>query len=61
MVVRSQLTRNIAKLYPEIRDEIVTSFGDVLDLRGHGEVSAFTRVTMDSFQQRAQSGRVYQR
>ena len=44
--VRSQLTRNIARLYPEIKDEIVTAFDDVLDLRGNGEEPAFTRVAM---------------
>jgi hypothetical protein len=35
-VVRSQLTRNLQVLYADIRDEIVTSFDDVLDLRGDG-------------------------
>ena len=35
-VVRSQLTRSIGKLYPEIIDEVVTAFDEVLDLRGHG-------------------------
>ncbi|KAF8549327.1 cytochrome P450 [Imleria badia] len=34
-VVRSHLTRNLEVLYPEIRDEIVTSFAEVLDLRGN--------------------------
>ena len=43
-VVRSQLTRNIGKMYPEIRDEVVTAFDEVLDLRGHGEVSSFATV-----------------
>jgi hypothetical protein len=38
-VIRSQLTRNIGKVYPEIRDEVVTSFDEILDLRGYGEVS----------------------
>jgi hypothetical protein len=40
-VIRSQLTRNIGKVYPEIRDEVVTSFDEVLDLRGNGEKSFF--------------------
>jgi hypothetical protein len=40
-VIRSQLTRNIGKMYPEIRDEVVTAFDEVLDLRGYGEVSFF--------------------
>jgi hypothetical protein len=43
-VVRSQLTRNIGKMYPEIRDEVVTAFDEVLDLRGYGGESVFTRV-----------------
>ncbi|KAF8549787.1 cytochrome P450, partial [Imleria badia] len=34
-IVRSQLTRNIGALYPEIRDEIITAFDDVLDLKGN--------------------------
>jgi hypothetical protein len=34
-VIRSQLTRNIGKMYPEIRDEVVTAFDEVLDLRGY--------------------------
>ncbi|KAH7886354.1 cytochrome P450 [Phlebopus sp. FC_14] len=34
-VIRSQLTRNLSILYPEIRDEIVTAFDDVLDLKDH--------------------------
>lgn len=36
-VVRSQLTRNIEVLYPAIRDEIVTSFDDILNLSGNGQ------------------------
>jgi hypothetical protein len=36
-VVRLHLTRNIEVLYPEVRDEIVTSFAEVLDLTGNGE------------------------
>ncbi|KAF8123587.1 cytochrome P450 [Boletus edulis] len=43
-VLRSHLTRNLEVLYPEIRDEIVSSFADVLDLRGNGEKSDFTNV-----------------
>jgi hypothetical protein len=34
-VVRLHLTRHIEVLYPEIRDEIVTSFAEVLDLTGN--------------------------
>ncbi|KAF8844183.1 cytochrome P450 [Paxillus ammoniavirescens] len=34
-IIRSQLTRNLATLYPDIRDEIVTAFEDTLDLRGN--------------------------
>ena len=36
-VVRHHLTRNIEVLFPEIRDEIVTSFVEVLDLTGNGK------------------------
>jgi hypothetical protein len=28
-------------MYPEIRDEVVTAFDEVLDLRGYGEESFF--------------------
>ena len=45
-VIRSQLTRNIGKLYPEIRDEVVTAFDEVLDLSGYGGVSVFTMVCL---------------
>ena len=43
-VVRLHLTRNIEVLYPEIRDEIVTSFAEVLDLTESGEESRLTSV-----------------
>ena len=36
-VVRLQLTRNLGTLYSEMRDEIVTTFDEVLDVRGNGE------------------------
>ena len=36
--IRNHLTRNIATLYPEIRDEVVTAFDELLDLTGEGEV-----------------------
>ena len=36
-IVRTQLTRNIGALYPEIIDEINTALDDVLDLSGNGE------------------------
>ena len=45
-VVRSQLTRNIGKMYPEIRDEVVTAFDEVLDLRAYGGQSFFTRACL---------------
>ena len=41
-VVRSHLTRNLEVLYSEIRDEIITSFAEVLDLRGNGGEHDFT-------------------
>ncbi|KIK77776.1 hypothetical protein PAXRUDRAFT_834874 [Paxillus rubicundulus Ve08.2h10] len=34
-IVRSQLTRNLGILYPDIRDEIFTAFEETLDLRGN--------------------------
>ncbi|KAF8844184.1 cytochrome P450 [Paxillus ammoniavirescens] len=34
-IIRSQLTRNIGILYPDICDEIVTAFEETLDLRGN--------------------------
>jgi hypothetical protein len=58
-VVRSQLTRNIGKMYPEIRDEVVTAFDEVLDLRGYGECHSlrwFFCIDLGN----TQSGRVYQ-
>ena len=45
-VVRSQLTRNIGKIYSEIRDEVVTAFDQALDLRGYGRESVFTRISL---------------
>ena len=36
-LIRSKLTRNIDDLYAGIRDEMITSFGDVLNLSGCGE------------------------
>ncbi|KIK94711.1 hypothetical protein PAXRUDRAFT_429265 [Paxillus rubicundulus Ve08.2h10] len=33
-IIRSQLTRNLGILYPDLRDEIVTAFEETLDLRG---------------------------
>ncbi|KAF9230013.1 cytochrome P450, partial [Melanogaster broomeanus] len=44
--MRSQLTRGLGTLYPAIRDEVVTAFEEVLDLRGNGklDVPAFAAV-----------------
>lgn len=36
-IIRSQLTRNIGVLSSEIRDEIITAFDEVLDLKYDGE------------------------
>ena len=36
-VARSQLTRNIGTLYPELINEITTAFDDIIDLKGNGE------------------------
>ena len=35
-VIRSQLTRNLGNLYPEIRDEVAIAFDEVLDLEDRG-------------------------
>ncbi|KAF9237104.1 cytochrome P450 [Melanogaster broomeanus] len=35
-IIRSQLTRNLGVLYPEINDELVTAFEETLDLKGNG-------------------------
>ncbi|KIJ13842.1 hypothetical protein PAXINDRAFT_80222 [Paxillus involutus ATCC 200175] len=34
-IIRSQLTRNLGILYTDLRDEIVTAFEEILDLRGN--------------------------
>ena len=43
-IVRLRLTRNIEALFPEMIDEIVTAFDDVLDLRGNGELISLSCV-----------------
>jgi hypothetical protein len=35
-VVRTSMTRNLSVLFPEIRDEIVVAFDDVLPTQGKG-------------------------
>ena len=45
-VIRTHLPRNIATLYPGIRDEIVTAFNELLDLTGEGKVSDSTIIDM---------------
>ena len=45
-VVRSQLTRNIEKMYPGIRDEVVTSFNEVLGLRDYGGKSFLVKISL---------------
>ncbi|KAI9569395.1 cytochrome P450 [Boletus coccyginus] len=42
--VRVHLTRNMDVLHPQIRDEVVTSFTEVLDLTGNGEEYCSTYV-----------------
>ncbi|KAF9236824.1 cytochrome P450 [Melanogaster broomeanus] len=34
-IIRTQLTRNIEILYPNLRDEVVTAFEEILDLKGN--------------------------
>lgn len=41
-VVRTALNRNLGALIPNIRDEIVQSFEDVLALEGNGKWTAFS-------------------
>ncbi|KAL4068774.1 cytochrome P450 [Scleroderma yunnanense] len=48
-VIRSQLTRSLASLYPDMRDELVASFSEILDLKDNEwktlpAVSAMKRV-----------------
>jgi hypothetical protein len=45
-MIRSQLTRNLETLCPEIKDEIVTSFEDVLDLKCDGKGSLHPAITV---------------
>lgn len=58
-IVRSQLTRNIGVLYPEIRDEIIMAFDDVLDLRGNGEHCVPISVVIHAYMGH-QNGRMFQ-
>lgn len=41
-VMRSQLPRKIGSLYPELRDEIIIAFDEVLDLNDSGNVLPVT-------------------
>ncbi|KIJ13839.1 hypothetical protein PAXINDRAFT_80343 [Paxillus involutus ATCC 200175] len=38
VIIGSQLTRNLGILYPDIIDEIVTAFEEILGLQGNGEL-----------------------
>ena len=40
-VARTQLTRNVGTLYPELRNEITTAFDDIIDPKGNGEPVPF--------------------
>ena len=35
-IVRSQLTRNLAKVFPELNDEVEAAFEDLVHLKGTG-------------------------
>lgn len=35
-VVRTSMTRNLGVLFPEVRDEIIVAFEDVLPVQGKG-------------------------
>lgn len=39
-VVRTSMTRNLSALFPEVRDEIVVAFDDLLPLQGKGPLLA---------------------
>jgi hypothetical protein len=41
-VMRSQLTRQLGVLYPEVRDEIITAFEELLDVNDNGDVFLVT-------------------
>lgn len=41
-VMRSQLPRQIGVLYPEMRDEIITAFDELLDVDENGDVIPVT-------------------
>ena len=47
-IVRSQLTRNIATIFPDLRDEVATAFTDLLDLKGDGEFYCESRDSLDN-------------
>ncbi|KIM55430.1 hypothetical protein SCLCIDRAFT_1150094 [Scleroderma citrinum Foug A] len=47
-IIQSQLTRSLPRLYPALRDELVTAFEDILDLKANGwkSVPAFETTRM---------------
>ena len=47
-VLRSQLPRKIGSLYPELRDEIITAFDDILDLDDNGDVFPIIKIAIHS-------------
>ena len=58
-VLRLHLARNLEVLYPELRNEIVTSFTEVLDLAENSESRSEVCAIHSSGS--TQSGRVYRR
>lgn len=38
-IVRTTLTRNIAAIFDDIRDEITTAFSDIVALKGDGTLT----------------------
>ena len=42
-IIRSQLTRNLGALFPDVREEIVASFNDIIPAKD-GSVLIFLRV-----------------
>ncbi|OBZ73434.1 Ent-kaurene oxidase [Grifola frondosa] len=49
-VVRSQLTRNLAEIFPEVHDEIIASFTDAIPLTGDGmSISLFMNMYVSKY------------
>lgn len=56
-IIRSKLTRNIGALSSKIRDEILTAFDEVLDLKCNGEELMFDQFLSVAKSRAMQNGR----